>query len=131
VQDNLATYRLGFSFLTHPANKLQGSFRDLSRLAFLEHGGCSLEKRRGRAKLKEYLNKSDTFIRLLYAAMHMIDGMLVRGEEFRILRWADTVSVRRNIFIYKGRVILVFAYNKVNTNTNNSFYIVRSPCPLV
>jgi hypothetical protein len=39
--------------------------------------------------------------------------------------------VRRNIFIYKGKVILVFAYNKANTNTNNSFYIVRSPCPLV
>jgi hypothetical protein len=57
--------------------------------------------------------------------------MPARGEEFRILRWADTVSVRRNIFIYKGRLILVFAYNKANTNTNNSFYIVRSPCPLV
>jgi hypothetical protein len=61
----------------------------------------------------------------------MTDGMPARGEEFRVLRWADTVSVRRNIFIYKGRVIFVFAYNKANTNTNNSFYIVRSPCPLV
>jgi hypothetical protein len=29
VQDDLATHRPGFSFLTHPANKLQGSFRDL------------------------------------------------------------------------------------------------------
>jgi hypothetical protein len=39
--------------------------------------------------------------------------------------------VQHNIFIYKGKVILVFAYNKVNTNTNNLFYIVHSPCPLV
>ncbi|EOA85687.1 uncharacterized protein SETTUDRAFT_56710, partial [Exserohilum turcica Et28A] len=37
----------------------------------------------------------------------------------------------RNIFVYKGKVILVFSYNKANTNTNNSFYIVRSPCPIV
>jgi hypothetical protein len=45
-----------------------------------------LEIRSGRAKLKEYLNKSNTFIYLLYAAMHITDGMLARGEEFRILR---------------------------------------------
>jgi hypothetical protein len=63
--------------------------------------------------------------------MHMIDSMLARREEFRVLCWADTISVRRNIFIYKGKVILVFAYNKANTNTNNLFYIVRSPCSLV
>ena len=61
----------------------------------------------------------------------MTNGMPARGEEFRVLRWADTISVRRNIFVYKGKVILVFAYNKANTNTNNSFYIVRSPCPTV
>lgn len=131
VQDNLATHRPGFSFLAHPANKLQGSFRAVNKLAFSEQGGFSSETRRGRAKQKQYLNKSDSFIRLLYAAMHMTGGRPARGEEFRVLRWADTISVRRNIFIYKGRVILVFAYNKANTNTNNSFYIVRSPCPLV
>ena len=131
MQDNLATHRLGFSFLTHLANKLQRSFQAISRLAFLEQGGFLLETRRGRAKLKQYLQKSDQFIRLLYAAMHMTNGMPARGEEFRVLRWADTVSVRRNIFVYKGKVILVFSYNKANTNTNNSFYIVRSPCPIV
>jgi hypothetical protein len=102
VQDNVATHCPEFSFLTHPANKLQGSFRDLSRLTFSEQGGCSLETRRGRAKLKAYLNKSDTFIRLLYAAMHMTDGMLARGEEFRVVRWADAVSVRRKFSSIKG-----------------------------
>ncbi|EMD86838.1 hypothetical protein COCHEDRAFT_1218347 [Bipolaris maydis C5] len=131
VQDDLAAHRPGFSFLTHPANKLQGSFRIVSRLAFSEQGGFSLETRRGKAKMERYLKKSDQFIRLLYAAMHMTNGMPARGEEFRVLRWADTVSVQRNIFVYKGKVVLVFSYNKANTNTNNSFYIVRSPCPIV
>lgn len=63
--------------------------------------------------------------------MYMTNGMPARGEEFRVLRWADTISVRRNIFVYKGKVILVFAYNKANTNTNNFFYIVRSLCLIV
>lgn len=93
VQDNLATHRPGFSFLAHPANELQGSFRAVNKLAFSEPGGFSLETRRGRTKQKQYLNRSDGFVRLLYAAMHMTDGMPARGEEFRVLRWADTVSV--------------------------------------
>ena len=45
-----------------------------------------LETRRERAKLKKYLNKSNTFIRLLYIAIYIIDGILARGEEFRVLR---------------------------------------------
>jgi hypothetical protein len=44
-----------------------------------------LETRRGRAKLKEYLNKSDTFIYLLYTAIHITDSMPARREEFRVL----------------------------------------------
>jgi hypothetical protein len=56
VQDNLATHRPGFSFLADPANKLQGSFRAVNKLAFSEQGGFSSESRRGRAKQKHYLN---------------------------------------------------------------------------
>jgi hypothetical protein len=103
----------------------------VSKLAFSEEGGFSSETSTGRTKQRQYLKKSDSFVRLLYAAMHLTSGMQARGEELRVLRWADTISVRRNIFIHEGKAILVFAYNKANTNTNNSFYIVRSPCPQV
>jgi hypothetical protein len=47
--------------------------------------------------------------------MHMTDSMLAYREEFRVLCWADTISMQRNIFIYKGKVILVFTYNKAVT----------------
>ena len=131
IQDNLATHRPGFSFLSHPANKLQTSFRTVHKLAFSEQEGYSFETSAGKAKLHRYLVKTDDFVRQLYAAIHMTYGMPARGEEFRVIRWADTVAARRNIFVYKAMIILVFAYNKANTNTNNSFYIVRSPCNLV
>lgn len=75
VQDNPATHRPGFSFLADPANKFQVSFRAVNKLAFSEQGGFSSESRRGRAKQKQYLNRSDSFVRLLYAAMHMTAGM--------------------------------------------------------
>lgn len=81
--------------------------------------------------MRSYLRKCDSFMRLLYAAIHMTSGMLARGEELQTIRWADTVAVQQNIFVYKGQMILVFAYNKANINTNNLFYIVRSPCPAV
>jgi hypothetical protein len=61
----------------------------------------------------------------------MTSGMPARGEELRIIRWANTVTVRRNIVIHKGRIMLLFAYNKVFTTANHSFYIVRVPCPTV
>jgi hypothetical protein len=77
----------------------------VNKLAFLEKGGFSLDTRKGRAKLKQYLDKTDEFVPQLYAAMHVTDGMPARGEEFRVLRWADTVSVRRNIFLYKAKII--------------------------
>jgi hypothetical protein len=131
IQDNLAAHRLGFSFLSHPANRLQGAFRKLEKLAISEQGRFSFGTSAGRAKLREYLIKTDTFVRLFFTAMHITYGMPARGDEIKVVRWANTVAVQRNIFIYEAMIILIFAYNKANTNTNNSFYIVRSPCPLV
>ena len=81
--------------------------------------------------MSQYLRNSDHFVRFLYTSIHTTAGMPARGEDFRVVRWADTAAAQRNIFVYKNSVILIFAYNKANTNINNSFYIVRSPCPLV
>ena len=51
--------------------------------------------------------------------------------KLRVLRWADTAAVKRNIFICQGRVLLVFSYNRASQNSNNSFFIVRVPCAMV
>ncbi|KAH9875495.1 hypothetical protein J1614_004316, partial [Plenodomus biglobosus] len=55
--------------------------------------------------------------------------MPARLEELRIIQWANTKAVPRNIFIYNGRLLLVFSYNKASTRSNNAFYIIRLPCP--
>lgn len=101
VHDNLATHRPGSSFLSRPANNLQGCFRAVSKLAFSEEGGCSFKKKEGKAQLQRYQRVSDRFVQSLYAAIHMTSGMPARGEELRMIRWADTVAVQRNIFVYK------------------------------
>ncbi|KAM0721335.1 hypothetical protein Q7P37_003039 [Cladosporium fusiforme] len=57
--------------------------------------------------------------------------MPARGEELRTIRWANTMAIARSIVCFQGRLVLIFPYNKACTNTNNSFYVVRSPCPAV
>lgn len=131
IQDDLALHRPGYSFLSDSSNNLQSSFRDLVKLAFSNKGKFSFKTKKGQSTIRSYLRTCDTFVQSLYAAIHMTSGMPARGEELRTLRWADTIAVQRNIFVYKGKIILVFSYNKANTNTNNSFFIVRSPSPVI
>jgi hypothetical protein len=57
--------------------------------------------------------------------------MPARCEEIRMIRWDNTVVGMRNVFVYRGQIILVFSYNKAVTNHNNSFYVVRTPCPAI
>ncbi|KAF2633122.1 hypothetical protein BU25DRAFT_445050 [Macroventuria anomochaeta] len=57
--------------------------------------------------------------------------MPARGEELRVLRWADTAAVQRNVFICQSQIMLVFSYNKASQNSNNSFFIVRVPCSAI
>jgi hypothetical protein len=61
----------------------------------------------------------------------MTSGMPAREEELRTIRWANTLAIVRNVVCFQGRLILIFPYNKACTNTNNSFYVVRSPSPAV
>ena len=47
------------------------------------------------------------------------------------IRCANTPAVARNIFAYDEKIILVLSYSKASTNHNNSFLVVRRPCPAV
>ena len=131
IKDDIAKHQPGYSFLQEPSNQLQTSFKHLSRRAFsADKGGFALQGD-GRKRAVAYLKRRDRFIRLLFAGIHLTSGMPARGEELRVIRWADTAAVPRNIFVHKGRVMLVFSYNKAGIKSNNSFFIVRVPCPIV
>jgi hypothetical protein len=130
IQDDMSNRRPGYCFTTDPANNLQSSFRALSRRGFSPTRPLSL-KGKGRQRALEYLRDRDCLAQLPFAAINLTSGMPARGEELRLIRWANTPAAPRNIFVHNGMVILVFSYNKASTNHNNSFYIVRPPCPAV
>ncbi|KAH9203154.1 hypothetical protein DL95DRAFT_506960 [Leptodontidium sp. 2 PMI_412] len=130
IKDSLVTHRPGHSFLSEPENQLQMSFKVLSRRAFSKNGGFSL-KGPGRKRAIQYLKDRDELVKHMFGAIHIPSGMPARGEELRVIRWADTIAAPRNIFVLQGRMILVFSYNKATTVSNKSFYIVRFPCPVI
>jgi hypothetical protein len=68
---------------------------------------------------------------LLYGGTHVTGGMPARCEELRTIRWANTPTSLRNVFVHNGKLILIFTYNKAITHHNNSFYVVRTPCPAI
>ena len=124
-------HRPRFSFVYEPANQLQGSFKLLTQIAFSrDQGGFALAGA-GRDRAVAYLRRRDRFIKRLFAAVHTSSGMPARSEELRMIRWADTAAVPRNVFVYNGWIMLVFSYNKATTKSNNSFYVVRFPCPTI
>lgn len=131
IKDNLTSYRPGYSFLDESENDLRMSFKHLNCRAFSLQGGRLALQGAGRRRALAYLQRRDNFIRLLFAGIHMTSGMPARGEELRIIRWANTIAVQRNILVHKGRIMLLFSYNKVSTTANHSFYIVRVSCPTV
>jgi hypothetical protein len=121
------SYHLGYSFLQESANQLQTSFKHSSRRAFsIEGKGFSL-RGKGREKAVSYLKQYNNMIEILFSSIHVTSGMPARGEEFRVLRWADTAAVQRNIFICQGRILLVFSYNKASQNSNNSSLLFGFP----
>jgi hypothetical protein len=130
IKDDLSTHRPGYSFLSHPLNRMEGSCKHLSRRAFSRELGFALQGP-GREKALNYLKSCDRLVMLLFSGIHLTSGMPARGEELRVVRWADSAAVPRNIFVYNGRVMLVFSYNKAGLKSNNSFYIVRFPAPSV
>lgn len=124
LKDDLAKHRPGYSFLQEPANQLQSSFKHLSRRAFSKDGGGFALRGKGREQAMLYLKQCNDMVMLLFSGIHVSSGMPARGEELRVVRWADTAAVQRNVFILQGRIMLVFSYNKASQNSNNSFFIV-------
>jgi hypothetical protein len=80
LKDDLAKHRPGHSFLQEPANKLQSSFKYLSRRAFSKDGGGFALGGKGRERAMQYLKQCNDMVTLLFSSIHVSSGMPARGE---------------------------------------------------
>ena len=127
----MSSRRSGYSFLSDPANHLQSKFRLLSQRAFSRRRGGMSWTVSCQPRFLRYLHNCDRFVQLLFAAIYITSKMLERGKEVRVICWANTTTVSRNIVCFQKKLLLIFPYNKACTNTNNTFYIIRTPSPAV
>jgi hypothetical protein len=128
IEDDLSMHRPGYSFLSHPLNHMRGSFKHLSRHAFSKKLGFTLQGP-GRKRALNYLKSCGRLIMLLFSGIRLTSGMPARGEELRVVRWADSAAVSSNIFVHNGHVMLLFSYNNAGLKLNSSFFVVRFQRP--
>lgn len=75
----------------------------MTRIAFSKDwGGFGLAEA-GHNRAIAYLRRRDRLVKRLFAALHISMGMPDRGEELRMIRWADTAAAMRNVFVYNTR----------------------------
>ena len=130
VRDDLVRTQPGYSFLQHSDNRLQSQWKHLYDRAVDQQKVLGW-KGKQRLRAKQYLQACDQMTELLYGAIHLTSGMPARCEELRTIRWANTATQLRNVFVFRGKLILIFTYNKAITHHNNAFYVVRTPCPAI
>ena len=127
IQDSLINNRLGWSFVSEPTNGLHNSFQHLQRQAWHDRpGGLMANGRWMPSQATRYLKQVAAFQPLLLLCIHFTRGMPGRGTEIGTIKWCNTQTAMRNVFVQHGQLLIIIEYQKAQRTTNNAFYVVRA-----
>jgi hypothetical protein len=132
IQDSLVNDRVGWSFLSEPANGLQHSFQHLQQRAWHSRDGGLMAKQRWvPSKVAKYLQQVAAFKPLLLLCIHLTGGMPGRGTEMGTIKWCNTRTSMRGVFVLHALLLIILEYQKAQCSTNRAFYVVRALPPVV
>jgi hypothetical protein len=126
LKDNMASTAPGFSFVSHPANKLTEAYLALSVRACTNH--LESLSRGGRWDWKavcRYLKKEQALCELLSALLLITGGGLPRGPCLLGLRYQNTPTAERGIYAHDGSIVYVTRSHKAKRSTNREFIVAR------
>ena len=83
------------------------------------------------SKVAKYLQQVRVFQPLLLLCIHFTGGMPGRGTEIGTLKWCNTRTSMRNVFVLHGQLLVIVEYQKAQRTTNKAYYVVRALPPLV
>ena len=83
------------------------------------------------SRVDKYLRRVSAFQLLLLLCIHFTGGMPGRSIEIGSIKWCNTRTALRNVFMLHGRLLVVLEYQKAQYSTNRAFYVVRALPPLV
>jgi hypothetical protein len=127
IQDSLVNRHVGWSFLSEPRNRLQHSFRHLQQRAWHDKSSSLMAKQRWvPSRVARYLRQVAAFQQQLLLCIHFAGGMPGRGTEIGSLKWCNTPTTMRNVFVLHSLLLIVLEYQKAQYSTNRAFYVVRT-----
>ncbi|KAK8197419.1 hypothetical protein IWZ00DRAFT_164078 [Phyllosticta capitalensis] len=129
LRDDLMEARPGYCFLDNKASghpELHVGNRQellLKRVSTLGDGRqlpiVADDFDQARASVERYLQDVFDFLDLLYVAIHMTGGQPPRASELLTLKYGNTCTESRNVFIEDGGVMLMLKYCKTFHKTGS------------
>jgi hypothetical protein len=79
----------------------------------------------------KYLQQVAAFQQQLLLCIHFTGGMPGRGTEIGTMKWCNTRTTMRNVFVLHALLLIVLEYQKAQYSTHRAFYVVRALPPAV
>jgi hypothetical protein len=131
IQDSMVNNQVGWSFLSEPANGLQRSFQHLQQRAWQDKPSALMARQRWvPSRVAKYLQQVTAFKPLLLLCIHFTGGMPGRGTEIGTIRWCNTQTAIRSVFVQHGQLLIIIEYTKTQRTTHKAFYVVRALPPV-
>ncbi|OWT42309.1 hypothetical protein VFPPC_18572 [Pochonia chlamydosporia 170] len=125
IRDDMTNSTAGYSFVTDPANKLEGAYLELIERASSRGRDDLIANGRWKWKLvDQYLKLEEQFRTYL--------GLAIQGNAQRA-RWTELLQLwcengefgQRGVFVYKSFIIHLVRHHKAKRSTNREFVVVR------
>ncbi|KAJ6436888.1 ATP-dependent DNA helicase pfh1 [Purpureocillium lavendulum] len=128
IADDLTNKVPGWCFLDSPENGFVGTYKAMTRRAWLSSfRGAALAKA-GQwlsCSCLTYLEAGIELATKIFVALHLTAGLPGRGTEITSIRLRNTKLATRNVFVREGQMLIVISYSKSRTSNNHAFYTVR------
>ncbi|KAH7142951.1 hypothetical protein B0J13DRAFT_636782 [Dactylonectria estremocensis] len=131
IRDRISTTTPGYSFITDPANQLEGAYLELFMRACVSPIDGLLkmhtkdESTWDIAAAQSYLDAHDEFLKTLMVLMNLDGGQSARISELLTLEQCNGPSQQRGICIWGAKICSITRHHKARLVTNNEFYVAR------
>lgn len=129
IRDRISTTTQGYSFVTDPANGLEGLYLDLFMRVCISPIDGLLKTHSKRestwdfASAQAYLVAHDDLLRTLMVVINLDGGQSARISELLMLEYCNSPLQPRGICVWGAKVCSITRHHKARLATNNEFYV--------
>jgi hypothetical protein len=126
VRDDLNNSRRGYSFVSHPANRLSDAYLTLSTRACIASGDGLLRNERWvLPAVGQYLKRCEEMLQLIMAIFYCLGGQGPRATELLTLELTNGSATWRGVYAFNGYMMYISRYHKSRHITDKDFQVVR------